>query len=305
MEFIIHLGILILLYIIVIESLNIVLGFTGILHLAHPTFWGLGAYSYAISSINGWGFFESLFLAGIVASFAGFLLSLPALKLKSHYIGITTLGFLYIVNTLLISSSCLIKTSNFKICPAELTRGSLGIPGIPRPSIFGFEFTSNLSLFFLVLIITVICMVAMYLILHSPFGKILHAIRQDEIAVKSIGKDVVKYKIQAFVVAAFFAGISGALFATFKQFIHPVDFNVITLTLFIVMVVFGGMASYWGSILGAFVIALIPELLRFLPLPAEIVGPMRFLIYGLIIILLILFKPEGILGKKSKLLLIK
>jgi len=298
MELVLHLAILVLIYIIAIESLNIILGFIGILHLAHPAFWGIGAYAFAIASMNGWGFLPAIILAGFIASIAGFLLSLPALKLKSHYIGITTLGFLYITYSILVSSSCLIKTSWLKICPAEITRGSLGIPGIPRPEIFGFEFASNASLIILVLIITILCMGFMYIILHSPFGKILHAIRQDEIAVKAMGKDVVKYKIQAYTICAFFAGISGALFATFKQYIHPHDFGLHTDVLFLLMVVFGGMGSYWGAVLGATVIALIPELLRFIPLPPEILGPMRFFLYGLILVLLIRFRPQGILGKK-------
>jgi len=155
-------------------------------------------------------------------------------------------------------------------------------------------------LLIVVAVIGLICMGLMYLILRSPFGNLLNAIRQDEIAVKAMGKDVVKYKIQAYTICAFFAGISGALFATFKQFIHPNDFGLHTDVLFLLMVVFGGMGSYWGAVLGAVVIGLLPELLRYLPVAPEILGPMRFMVYGLILIVLIRFKPEGILGKKIK-----
>jgi len=267
--------------------MNIILGYLGILHLGHPAIYGIGAYAYAILSINaGFSFFPALLAGGFFAMLAGLILSIPALRLKSHYVGMATLAFLIIVQGLLINMR-------------DLTRGALGIPGIPKPTIFGYYFGSNASFLILSLILTTIICFILHRVMHSPFSKIVETIKEDETASKTIGKNTIKYKIQAFMIASFFAGIGGGLLASYLGFINPTSFDPKELIIIVTMVIIGGMASFWGSILGAALIILLPEPLRFIDLPADFVGPLRYAIYGLILILFMIFKPNGILGKRT------
>lgn len=216
----------------------------------------------------------------------GLILSIPAFKLKSHYIGIATLSFLFIFNSLVF---------NLK----DLTRGSMGIPGIPRPTVFGFYLESNLSFFLFTLVVTVFICTILYKVLHSPFSKVIEAIREDEIAVKTLGKNTRVYKLQAFMISTFFSGIAGALFASYLGFISPQNFHIPQLTTAICMIIVGGMASFWGSIVGTVILVLIPELLRFLTLPPDILAGVRFGAYGLILILFMLLRPNGLMGKRT------
>ncbi|MBI4234810.1 branched-chain amino acid ABC transporter permease [Candidatus Peregrinibacteria bacterium] len=286
MDYALYILIIICLYSIITLTGNILLGYLGILYLAIPAIYGIGAYTFAILATNGSNTFLAIFLGGIFAMIGGLLLSIPALKLKSHYIGIATLAFLFIISSL---------TYNLK----DLTRGSLGIPGIPRPTIFGLYLESNLSFFIFTLIVTIIICTILYKILHSPFAKVIEAIREDEIAVKTLGKNTKIYKLQAFMISTFFSGIAGALFASYLGFINPQNFHIPQLTTAISMIIVGGMASFWGSILGTVILVLVPEILRFLTLSPDILAGVRLGIYGLILILFMLFKPNGLMGKRT------
>ncbi len=284
--YLIHIATSIAIYSVIIITQNMILGYLGILYLAHPAIYGIGAYTYTILLMKGVSFFPSIFAAGFVSMIVGILLALPTIKLRSHYIGMTTLAFLGITHGVLINWT-------------DLTRGALGIPGIPRPVILGFSFSSPLSFFLLVLTLCVLISYLLYKILHSPFSKVIEMIREDETAAISLGKNTIKYKIQVFAITTFFGGIMGGLLASFIQFIHPNNYNMDQLILVLAMVIVGGMASFWGSILGAAIITLIPEMLRYLKLAPEIDGALRFAIFGLLIILFMLFKPNGLLGKRT------
>jgi len=263
------------------------LGYLGILYLGHPAIFGIGAYTYAILMLDhGFTFFPALLLGGVAAAIAGALLSLPSIRLKSHYIGMTTFAFLIITNNLFLNLR-------------GITRGGLGMPGIPRPTIFGETLLTQASFFPVVLIITVVSLLILHRILHSPFSRVIETIREDETASKTLGKNHIKYKIQFFIIASFFGGIGGGLLAAEIRFINPASFNVDQLLIVLAMVVVGGMGSYWGSILGAIIIVLIPEMLRFMSLPIGFEGPVRLAIYGLIIILFMIFRPNGLLGKRT------
>lgn len=287
MDYILHLLILITIYSILCLTMNIILGYLGILHLGHPAIYGIGAYGYALLSINaGFSFFPALICGGFFAMIAGLILSIPALRLKSHYVGMATLAFLIIVQGLLINMR-------------DLTRGALGIPGIPKPTIFGYYFGTNTSFLLLSLVLTIIICFILHRVMHSPFSKVVETIKEDETASKTLGKNTIKYKIQAFMIASFFAGIGGGLLASYLGFINPTSFDPKELIIIITMVIIGGMASFWGSILGAALIILLPEPLRFIDLPAEFIGPLRYAIYGLLLILFMIFRPNGILGKRT------
>jgi branched-chain amino acid transport system permease protein len=288
MDYIYHLIIIISIYSVLSLTMNILVGYLGILYLAHPAIAGIGAYTFAIlTTTHSVSFFPALLAAGIVSMIGGFILSLPTFRLKSHYIGMCTLAFLLITNNIFINSR-------------ELTRGALGIPGIPRPTIFGEYIGTNTGFLIFTLVITIISCAILHRILNSPFSKVIETIREDEIASKTIGKNTAKYKIQAFLITSFFGGIFGAILASYLGYINPWNFAIPELILLVAMVVVGGMASFWGSILGAIIITLLPETLRFLQIEnAEIIGGLRHAIYGLLIILFMIFRPNGILGKRT------
>ncbi len=288
MEYIYHLLILASIYSVFSLTMNLIVGYLGILYIAHPAIYGIGAYSFAIlTTQHGVEFFTAMGASGLISMAAGGLLALPAFRLKSHYIGMSTLAFLFIMNNIFINSR-------------ELTRGALGIPGIPRPTIFGQYLGTNGSFLLFALAATVIACFLIHRILHSPFAKVIETIREDETASKTIGKNTAKYKFQAFLITSFFGGIFGAILASYLGYINPWNFAIPELIFITAMVIIGGMASFWGSIVGAILLTLLPEALRFLQIEnAEIIGGLRYAIYGALIIVFMIFKPNGILGKRT------
>lgn len=268
--------------------MNVLVGYLGILYLAHPPIMGIGAYTFALLATNGTNFFVALLCGALTSTLAGLLISLPSLRLKSHYIGMATLGFLIIVNGLLINLR-------------DVTRGALGIPGIPRPKIFGHYLGSNLEFFLFIVPITLLAGFILYRILKSPFAKVIEALREDETSAKTLGKNHIHYKIKAFLITSFFGGLFGGLLAALIGFINPHSFFIEELIILLAMVVIGGMATFEGSIIGSIIIVLLPEPLRFIDLPANVVGPIRHLLYGLLLILFMIYKPNGIMGRRTNL----
>ncbi len=267
--------------------LNIITGYIGYLNLGHVGIWAVGSYAYALLALQGYPFFLAMLGGGVAAGIAGFLIGLPTLRLKGHYIAIASLGLSYIVYSLLLNLT-------------DITRGPLGLPGIPRPKIFGISFDDSTPYFFFTLGVCFIVGFLLYRILHSPFGKILETIREDEVAAKALGKNTYRYKLQAFVLSSFFVGIISSLSASFFQYISPLGFQIEQLIFFIAAVMVGGAGSFWGSILGAFFIQGIQELCRFLPLTPNAIGPVRTMLYSLVLILIMLYRPQGLVGKKMK-----
>jgi len=287
LDYLIHLAAEFIILSMLTLCLDIIIGFVGYLNLGHVAFWAIGSYTYALLMLHGVPFFVSMVAAGVVAGIAGFLIGLPTLRLKGHYIAIATLGFMYITGAFL---------SNL----TDVTRGPLGLPGIPRPTIFGFYFGSDFLFLGLTVAISLVVALLIYKILHSPFGKILETIREDEVAAKALGKNTFGYKLQANVVSAFFVGIMSALSASFFQYIGPTDFEVPRMIFFLAALMIGGAGSFWGGLLGAVVILGLEECTRFIALPPNAIGPIRTMIYAVILIAVMLYKPNGILGKKIK-----
>lgn len=285
MEYLLYVLTGILLYSIVTLTMNLLLGYLGILYLAHPAIFGFGAYTFAILSQNEIGFFWALIAGGFVAMLAGLVVALPSLRLKSHYIGMSTLAFLFIANNLFINNR-------------EITNGARGM-NAPRPTIFGELLNTNLEFFLFTLVVSSVIFLILYRITSSPFAKIVESIREDETSTKTLGENTYFYKIKIFMVATFFGGIAGGLLASYWQFISPKNFSIHSLIFITAMVIVGGMASFWGSILGVVVIHALSEGVRFLPLDDEMKGAFQLGIYGLLIILFMLFKPTGILGRRT------
>ncbi len=280
----IHLLILIGIYIILAISLQLTLGFTGLLNLGHIAFFAIGAYTAALLTLNGTPFIIALLLAGVFAMLSGFLLSLLTKKLKGDYLALATIAFTFVVYAIALNWT-------------KLTRGPLGLPGIPKPSFFGISFSSNFSFLILTLIIVLITYLIIKKITISPFGKVLEAIRDDELATKVLGKNTFKMKGYALAISAFFAGLAGSLYAHYITFIDPSSFTLLQLIPILIIVIVGGLASLRGTIIATIVLILLPEVLRFIGIPSTILGPMRQIIYALILLLILIYKPKGFYGK--------
>jgi len=285
MEYLIHILIISGIYIILSLSLNLIVGFTGLAALGHIAFACVGAYTSSLLALNlGVSPWIGLIIGAIFASVLGAIVSFPSLRLKGDYLAIATFGLGVIVYSI---------AKNW----VGLTRGPMGLPGIPAFKIFGYEINSVWAYLVLVLIFVVITYVVIRNITKSPFGRILTAVREDEIATEAIGKNVNKYKLIVFVVGAFFAGIAGSLYAHYITFIDPSSFTIMESIAVLLMVVFGGMASLGGSFIGASVLIIFPELLRFLGMPSSVAAPLRQMIYGLLLIILMIWRPQGLIGK--------
>jgi len=282
--YLLHLGILILIFIILAISLQITIGFTGLLNLGHVAFYGIGAYTSVLLVMGGYPFWFGLIAGGVVASVFGLLLAVVTNKLKGDYLALATLGFTFLVSAVLINWS-------------ELTRGPLGIPGIPKPELFGFVFTSSFEIFILYSVITIISVGVMYKIVSSRFGKVLGAIRDDELATKVLGKNTFKMKAYALAIGSFFAGIAGSMYAHYITFIDPTTFSILELLVMFTIVIVGGMASFRGTIIAAIIIILLPEPLRFIGFPSAIVGPARLMIFSALLLLILVYRPKGLFGK--------
>jgi branched-chain amino acid transport system permease protein len=283
-QYIIHLLILIGIYLLLALSLQISIGFTGMLNLGHIAFYAIGAYASALLALNGVPFWLAILFSGTISMIFGYALSLPIKKLKGDYLALATMGFSFVVYALLLNW-------------AELTRGPLGIPGIPKPAILGLDFSNNFMFFILVVVIVAIASYFIYRLMKSPFGKVLEAIRDDELAARTIGKDTQKAKSISLMTAAFFAGIAGSLYAHYITYIDPSSFTILQLVPVLSIVIIGGLASVRGTIIATIVIVLLPEPLRFIGFSSSIIGPMRQIIYGLILLLILLYKPKGFFGK--------
>ncbi len=282
--FIIHLLILIGIYVILAVSLNVAIGYTGLLNLGHIAFFGIGAYTSALLTKAGVPFVIAFIVAGLFTTVFGYVLVLATGKLKGDYLALATLGFNFVIYSVLLNW-------------VSLTRGPLGIPGIDKPSFLGVAISSNTGYLVFVIIITVIAVWLMHRIVSSPFGKLLQATRDDEVGLRVLGKNTFKLKWKAMMISAFFAGIAGSLFAHYISFIDPTSFNLKEIILILTIVIVGGAASIKGSIIGTFVIILLPEALRFLALPSSILGPARQVVYAVILLAILLYRPRGIFGR--------
>jgi len=284
MEYLTHLAILFFIYAILGVSLNLVVGYTGLLSSAHAAFYGIGAYATAIAltslHIN---FFFSLAAGIIITGIIAFLIGIVLSRFRGDYYALVSLGFNVIVYSVLLNWQ-------------GLTRGPLGMPGIPRPE-FVFDFSSNISFLILsFLFVTAIYIISSFLA-ASSFGRVLKAIREDEQAIQVFGYNTNHYKLAIFVISAGMAAAAGSLFASYITFIDPSSFTVMESVFILAVIILGGLSNLRGSILGAFILVLLPEALRFAGFPQAIAAQMRQMVYGLCLIFLMLFRPQGLLGE--------
>ena len=295
-------AIMILTYIMLGWGLNIVVGLAGLLDLGYVAFYAVGAYSYAlIATTFGWSFWICLPLAGIFAAFFGILLGFPVLRLRGDYLAIVTLGFGEIIRIILINWY-------------EVTNGPDGITGIPRPSFFGLpfkrspddgelsfhtffglEYSTMHRIIFLYYLILVLALITNYFTLKIrklPVGRAWEALREDEIACKSLGVNPTNTKLTAFAIGAMFGGFAGSFFATRQAFISPESFTFIESAIIVAIVVLGGMGSQTGVVLASIFLIGITEIFRDLE-------QFRMIAFGGAMVLIMIFKPKGILANRK------
>jgi branched-chain amino acid transport system permease protein len=284
MEYFLHIIVISGIYIILALSLNLIVGFTGLPALGHAAFSCIGAYTSSLLALNlGLSPWVGLILGACLAGLSGVIIGYPAVRLKGDYLALATFGLGVIVYSI---------AKNW----VSLTRGPMGLPGIPGFSIFGYELSEIWQYLILVGFFVLITIFVINRIVKSPFGRVLRSIREDEVASEALGKDINKHKLIVFVVGAFFAGIGGSLYAHYITFIDPSSFTVTESITILLMVIFGGMGSIQGSVVGAVILVVIPELLRFLGVPSSIAAPLRQMIYGLLLVVLMIRRPQGIMG---------
>jgi branched-chain amino acid transport system permease protein len=287
-----------LIYVMLGLGLNIVVGFAGLLVLGYAAFYAVGAYTYALLAQHfGLSFWLCLPVAGALAALTGFLLGLPVLRLRGDYLTIVTLGFGEITRLLL---------NNLNI----LTGGPDGIGNIPRPTLFGLEFnrrageggttfheflgidySGNYGVIFLYLLGLVLVLLILFVInrlLRMPLGRAWEALREDEIACRSLGLSPTTIKLSALTLSAAFAGLAGAFFAARQGYINPESFTFIESAMVLAIVVLGGMGSQWGVMLAAIAITALPELAREF-------NEYRMLAFGLVMVLMMIWRPQGLL----------
>ena len=281
-QYILRIVIMIGVYAILSLSLGLVTGYAGQVSLGHAAFYAIGAYVSALVSVRyGLSFFITAPIAAIAAAICGFLLGLPTLRLSGTYLAITTLGFCEVVRMVLLNWQ-------------SVTNGPLGISRIPKPSFFGIDLTiSNYGLYYLMLVFLAVTTVSIIAIVRSKMGRALMAIREDELAATMMGIKTTVYKIIAFVISAFFSGLAGAFYAHMIRFIDPNTFTFDTSIMILGIVILGGMGTIGGMFLGSALLVSFPEVLRFLQ-------EYRFVVYGIVLVIMMRFRPQGILGGQKK-----
>lgn len=286
MEYILHIVIMINIYIMLVLSANLPIGMANLLTLGQAAFYGIGAYisAFFLMQFN----LPFIVVALVVLLLTGlfsYLVSFASIKLKGDYFVLATLGFQMIVFTVLYNWT-------------DITRGPYGIPGIPPIKIAGIWAVSGVyGYFFLTTIVAVIVGFLFKAIKFSPYGRVLRAIRNDELSVAAMGRSPIAYKSWAFFLSAAFSGLAGLLYASYISYIDPTSFTLDE-SIFIISALFiGGIGNIRGPILGAVFVVVLPELLRFVGLPDSIAANMRQIIYGLALIVVMYFRPQGLWGE--------
>lgn len=286
MEYIFHILIMLNIYVMLVLSANLTIGMANLLTMCQAAFYGIGAYigTFFLMQFN-LPFVVIAIAVMILTGLFSWLVSYASVRLKGDYFVIATMGFQLIVYTILYNWT-------------DVTRGPYGIPGIPGIRLLGlFELSGVYAYFALSLVVAAIVVLVFYRLVKSPFGRTLNAIRADEMMVQALGRDTVAFKAWAFFISAAVAGLAGVIYASYVSYIDPTSFTLDE-SIFILSALFiGGIGNIKGPILGALFVVLLPELLRFVGLPDSVAANLRQIIYGMALIFVMYFRPQGLWGK--------
>lgn len=286
MDYILHIVIMLNIYILLVLSANLTIGMANLLTMCQAAFYGIGAYigTFFLMQFH----LPLLVILAIVALVTGlfsFVVSYASVKLKGDYFVLATMGFQLIVYTILYNWT-------------SVTRGPYGISGIPGIRLLGLWELSGVYAYWALTLVLAVTVIILFMNLHdSPFGRELRAIKADELMVQSMGRNTVTAKAWAFFISAAVAGVAGVIYASYVNYIDPTSFTL-NESIFIICALFiGGIGNVRGPILGALFVILLPEALRSLGLPNAIAANLRQIIYGLSLILVVYFRPQGLFGK--------
>ncbi len=276
-DYIIYLVTLTSIFTILGVSFSLLLGYAGIINLGHLAFFGIAAYTNAILTLHGVpvpvaAAFSVLFVAAM-----SFIISIPVVRLKVEYTALATL-------------SLTIMAAGFAR-NLGITRGSLGLPGVP--GLFG---NSVVYMVFALVALAVIAFLS-YKLVNSRFGKVIQAARDDETAAKILGKDTAASRAALFVIASVMAAVAGILYVHFIRFVDPDIFGLFDIIVLLAMVIVGGLATIRGAVIGSVIVFLLPNLVRFVSLPPNVVGPLREALFAAALLLILLFRPRGLFGR--------
>jgi len=284
-DYFIHLATIIGVWAILAVSLELVVGYAGLPSLAQIAFCGIGAYTVAVlSTVCGANFFVSILAAMLAAGVASFLIGIVLNKFRGDYYALGSLGFNVIIFSVFLNWD-------------EVTNGPLGISGIFRPEFFGIDFYGGISFLILILLVLGIVFVISQFIVNSSFGRVLKAIREDEEVIQAFGYNTSFFKSVIFIISAAMAGAAGGLFASYYTFIDPTSFRMMQSVFVLAIIILGGLANLYGAIAGSAFLIILPEILRFSGFPTDTAAQMQQLVYGLILVLLMLFRPQGLIGE--------
>jgi branched-chain amino acid transport system permease protein len=277
-EYVTYVAVLAILYAILTGSYDLLTGYTGPLTFCHGAFYGIGAYTSALLTMRaGLPFWVAFPLSGIIVLLFAAVIGYPGLRLRGHYFAVTTFFFGHFIYLVILNS-------------VSLTNGPMGLRNIPSPEGFlGISFTSLNSSYYLILVFGVLVVSFLYLLVHSGLGKLLVSIRENEELSEAIGVNTSFYKVLAFSVGAGIAGLTGSMFAHFFRLLHPTTFAWMTSEMVVIMSLVGGLGTLIGPIIGAGIVTLILELMRFAP-------EFRFIIWSVALIAILIIEPRGLVG---------
>ena len=285
MEYILHIVIMLNIYILLVLSANLPVGLSNLLSICQAAFYGIGAYfsAYFLMQFS----LPFVVVAVIVMALTGLcslIVSFASVKLKGDYFILATLAFQMIVFTILYNWT-------------SVTRGPYGIPGIPSVKLLGvWNISGVYGYFFLTTIIALIVIFLFKNLTTSPFGRILTAIRSDELTVSALGRSPIRFKIYSFFISAAFSGLAGLIYASYISYIDPTSFTIDESIFILTALFIGGIGNIKGPAVGAVFVVLLPEILRFVGLPDAVAANLRQIIYGLTLVLVMYFRPQGLWG---------
>jgi branched-chain amino acid transport system permease protein len=284
MEYFISLAVLVGIYITLSSSFNLIIGFGGLVSIAHPIFFALGAYTTGLLAIH----FQmppvlAVLAGGGVAFLSSMMLSLPSLRISGDYLMITSIGFqlglLEVIKHL------------------SVTGGASGLGNIPNIV----EGSSRSTLFALVsCAIAAVVVLAIRWLLNGPYGRVIAAMRDDELAFSALGRNAMMIKLSLFAIGSGFAGIAGGIYAYYYQYISPDQFEILQSAMLLTMVVVGGMGSQLGPVVGTILLLLLPQAISFLNLPPSVMAPLQGVIYTSLVIVFLFWRPQGLIAPSQR-----
>lgn len=295
MNYLLHLLVYFDIYVIVALSLNLVVGYCGMLTLSHAGYYAIGAYAYALLSLNcGWGFVPAAIVGAGLGAVLSLAVSLPAWRLRGDF---------FVLGSLAVQAMIFSSIYNWSSVDAplgswrNLTNGPFGIVGIPRPTVLGWTVSSSGAFAVLATTVAAICAMGLWRLKSSPWGRLLVAMRGDELAARGLGKNTRVVKVQALAISCALVAIAGALYAGYARYLDPSAASLDESVLMLSMVIVGGLGNFRGPLIGAALLVGLPEALRFLALPEVQAANLRMLIYGLLLIVMMRIRPQGVAGE--------